>query len=84
MAWLGGSMGTELHLQGFGFGREGSVLMATGEEQTVATDNATIPTYQLEVEHMVDQIFLVTWSEGPASALQAKWRLVDMSPAGRE
>lgn len=79
VGWLENTAGVEaeIHLQGFS--SESTNPVAMGEPRTLSTDNATVGAYRLSISHILDQVFVVTWTEGPVSALQVKWRLVDMS-----
>ncbi len=70
-----------LHLQAFQ--KESGALVAAGEQVTIATDNPTIAPYKLSLVHLFDQAYFLTWTEGPVSDLQVKWRFVDMSVAPR-
>jgi hypothetical protein len=80
VAWLEGTTGfnAEIHMQAFLEG--GASITASGDEITIPTDNPSVAPYRLSLVHVADSVYLLTWTEGPTSDLQVKWRFVDMNP----
>jgi hypothetical protein len=81
VAWLENTAGVEAEIYLQGFSQAGGNPIAVGEPQILVTDSASIGAYRLSISHLLDQVFVVTWTEGPVTELQVKWRLVDMSVA---
>jgi hypothetical protein len=79
VGWLENTAGVEAEIYLQGFTSESANPIAMGGARILATDNATVGAYRLSISHILDQVFVVTWTEGPVTALQVKWRLVDMS-----
>ena len=80
IAWLSPTTGfnAEIHLQAFA--GDGNDIALVGGETIVATDNPAVGPYRLSLIHIQDAVFMLTWTEGPTTALQVKWRFVDLAP----
>lgn len=66
----------EIHLQAF---RDvGTRLERAGPALRIATDASAIAPYGIDIAHIQEEIYVVTWTEGPVSDLQIKWRLVNL------
>jgi hypothetical protein len=79
VAWLSQLSGfnAEIHLQAFT--GDGYDISLVGSEAVVPTDNPAIGPYRLSLIHVQDAVYMLTWTEGPTSALQVKWRFVDLA-----
>lgn len=66
----------EIHLQAF---RDtGARFERAGPALRIATDAPAIAPYGIDIAHIQEEVYVVTWTEGPVSDLQVKWRLVDL------
>ncbi len=81
VAWLETSAGFEAELYWQAFQNQDGSLVAIDEPRMVATDNPSIGAYRLSLVHLHDEVFMLTWTEGPVSDLHVKWRFLDLSVA---
>ncbi len=79
VAWLEILSGnnTEVHVRSFSEGE--STIEPSSSERIIVTDAPAIGAYRISITHVQDSTYFVTWTEGPTTNLQVKWRLVDLS-----
>ena len=68
----------EIHLQGFV--GDGFDMERAGSAMRITTDAPAIIPYGIDIEHIEDSVYMITWTEGPTSDLQIKWQMVDFAP----
>lgn len=75
-AWLEPGIGYAAEIRVQGFSATGSAMQRSGPAITIPTDAPAIAPYGIDVAHIQDGVYMVTWTEGPVSDLQVKWRLL--------